>query len=110
MYSLSSVFWNSEFMSVWKLYHCVTNQPIQVLDHDLVFRAGISKDPSDFGLSEAKVSSNTLKCFVFSQQTCDWSCVGILGQVCPSSSTFCLKIAFGFAPQHIYACLRTTNS
>lgn len=54
-------------------YHCATNQSIQVLDHDLVFRAGISRDPSDLGLSEAKVSSNTLKCFVFSQQTCDWS-------------------------------------
>lgn len=51
MYSLFSVFWNSEFMFVWKLYHCVTKQSIQVLDHDFVFRAGMSRDPSDLGLS-----------------------------------------------------------
>lgn len=92
-------------MSVWKLYHCVTKQSIQVLGHALVFRTGMSRDPSDLGLSEAKVSSNTLKCYVFRQQTCDWSSVGILGQVCPSSSTFCSKIASDFAPQHIYAYL-----
>lgn len=41
----------------------------QTVNTDIVFRTGMSRDPSDLGLSEAKVSSNTSKCIVFSQQT-----------------------------------------